>query len=79
MSAQSQVKVTEAENAIILQKPTRISLGQFFFFNVCIAKNGPHLKSGQIIIVQVDSIVIRSAKPYLLEYGTRARLVMANE
>ncbi|KAF3657034.1 DNA-directed RNA polymerase subunit beta'' [Capsicum annuum] len=29
------------------------------------AKNGPPLKSGQVILVQVDSIVIRSAKPYL--------------
>nr|YP_009439968.1 RNA polymerase beta subunit-2 [Gynostemma pentagynum]ATG86804.1 RNA polymerase beta subunit-2 [Gynostemma pentagynum] len=49
--------------------PTRISLGQFFFENVCIAKNVPHLKSGQIIIVQVDSVVIRSAKPYLAVSG----------
>ncbi|KAM7460016.1 hypothetical protein LguiA_035999 [Lonicera macranthoides] len=29
------------------------------------AKNRPHLKSGQVLIVQVDSVVIRSAKPYL--------------
>ncbi|KAJ4700529.1 DNA-directed RNA polymerase subunit beta'' [Melia azedarach] len=37
--------------------------------NVCIAKNGPHLKSGQVLIVQVDSVVIRSAKPYLATPG----------
>nr|YP_009325979.1 RNA polymerase beta'' subunit [Citrullus lanatus]YP_009348021.1 RNA polymerase beta'' subunit [Citrullus lanatus subsp. mucosospermus]APD52470.1 RNA polymerase beta'' subunit [Citrullus lanatus]APW82706.1 RNA polymerase beta'' subunit [Citrullus lanatus subsp. mucosospermus]APW82791.1 RNA polymerase beta'' subunit [Citrullus lanatus subsp. mucosospermus]APW82876.1 RNA polymerase beta'' subunit [Citrullus lanatus]APW82961.1 RNA polymerase beta'' subunit [Citrullus lanatus] len=51
------------------ERPKRISLGQFFFENVCIAKNRPHLKSGQIIIVQVDSVVIRSAKPYLATSG----------
>nr|UZT27216.1 RNA polymerase beta'' subunit [Nepenthes ventricosa x Nepenthes alata] len=45
------------------------SLGQFLCENVCIAKNGPHFKSGQIIIVQVDSVVIRSAKPYLATPG----------
>ncbi|KAK6771020.1 hypothetical protein RDI58_031737 [Solanum bulbocastanum] len=32
-------------------------------------KNGPPLKSGQVILVQVDSIVIRSAKPYLATPG----------
>nr|UGV23355.1 RNA polymerase beta'' subunit [Sloanea cordifolia]UGV23441.1 RNA polymerase beta'' subunit [Sloanea dasycarpa]UGV23527.1 RNA polymerase beta'' subunit [Sloanea longiaculeata]UZT27714.1 RNA polymerase beta'' subunit [Sloanea sinensis] len=48
---------------------TIISLGQFFCENVCIAKNGPYLKSGQVIIVQVDSVVIRSAKPYLATPG----------
>ncbi|KAK8315577.1 hypothetical protein V6Z12_D01G251900, partial [Gossypium hirsutum] len=42
-----------------------ISLGQFICENVCIAKSGPRLKSGQVFIVQADSIVIRSAKPYL--------------
>ncbi|KAL4010097.1 hypothetical protein IC575_030592 [Cucumis melo] len=41
----------------------------FFFENVCIAKNRPHLKSGQIIIVEVDSVVIRLAKPYLATSG----------
>nr|YP_010538944.1 RNA polymerase beta'' subunit [Datisca cannabina]UYF12805.1 RNA polymerase beta'' subunit [Datisca cannabina] len=51
------------------ETPTRISLGQFICENVCIAKNRPHLKSGQIIIVQVDSVVIRSAKPYLATSG----------
>ncbi|KAH0682407.1 hypothetical protein KY289_020159 [Solanum tuberosum] len=33
------------------------------------SKNGPPLKSGQVILVQVDSIVIRSAKPYLATPG----------
>ena len=48
---------------------TIISLGQFICENVCIAKNGPHLKSGQVLIVQIDSVVIRSAKPYLATLG----------
>ena len=48
---------------------TIISLGQFIWENVCIAKNGPHLKSGQVIIVQIDSVVIRSAKPFLATPG----------
>nr|AWI70936.1 RNA polymerase beta chain [Streptoechites chinensis] len=48
---------------------TRISLGQFICENMCIAKNGPHLKSGQVIFVQADSVVIRSAKPYLATPG----------
>nr|YP_010468078.1 RNA polymerase beta'' subunit [Tropaeolum majus]QKK51076.1 RNA polymerase beta'' subunit [Tropaeolum majus]UVF30682.1 RNA polymerase beta'' subunit [Tropaeolum majus]UVF31868.1 RNA polymerase beta'' subunit [Tropaeolum majus]UVF36746.1 RNA polymerase beta'' subunit [Tropaeolum majus] len=48
---------------------TIISLGQFFCENLCIAKNGLHLKSGQVLIVQVDSVVIRSAKPYLATPG----------
>nr|QWY85101.1 RNA polymerase beta'' subunit [Diospyros mespiliformis] len=48
---------------------TKMSLGQFLCENVCIAKNGPHLKSGQVLIVQVDSVVIRSAKPYLATPG----------
>nr|YP_010897973.1 RNA polymerase beta'' subunit [Diospyros eriantha]UZA61741.1 RNA polymerase beta'' subunit [Diospyros eriantha] len=48
---------------------TKMSLGQFICENVCIAKNGPHLKSGQVLIVQVDSVVIRSAKPYLATPG----------
>ncbi|TYJ10256.1 hypothetical protein E1A91_A11G195200v1 [Gossypium mustelinum] len=33
------------------------------------AKSGPRLKSGQVFIVQADSIVIRSAKPYLATPG----------
>nr|YP_009019878.1 RNA polymerase beta' subunit [Azadirachta indica]AHJ91308.1 RNA polymerase beta' subunit [Azadirachta indica] len=48
---------------------TIINLGQLICENVCIAKNGPHLKSGQVLIVQVDSVVIRSAKPYLATPG----------
>nr|YP_010620369.1 RNA polymerase beta'' subunit [Cicca acida]WAX37345.1 RNA polymerase beta'' subunit [Cicca acida]WJJ69762.1 RNA polymerase beta'' subunit [Cicca acida] len=46
-----------------------VSLGQFICENVCMDKSGPHLKSGQVIIVQVDSVVIRSAKPYLATPG----------
>nr|YP_010517855.1 RNA polymerase beta'' subunit [Linum pallescens]UXN84011.1 RNA polymerase beta'' subunit [Linum pallescens] len=42
-----------------------INLGKFFCENVCMVKDGPHLKSGQVIIVYVDSAIIRSAKPYL--------------
>ncbi|GJU91887.1 RNA polymerase beta'' subunit [Tanacetum coccineum] len=48
---------------------TIVSLGQFLFENVCIAKKGPHLKSGQVLILQVDCVVIRSAKPYLATPG----------
>ena len=48
---------------------TIINLGQFFCENVCISKSGPHLKSGQVLIVDVDSLVIRSAKPYLATPG----------
>ncbi|TYI01488.1 hypothetical protein ES332_A11G204300v1 [Gossypium tomentosum] len=33
------------------------------------AKSGPRLKSGQVFVVQADSIVIRSAKPYLATPG----------
>nr|YP_010207167.1 RNA polymerase beta'' subunit [Vatica xishuangbannaensis]UAX24116.1 RNA polymerase beta'' subunit [Vatica xishuangbannaensis] len=48
---------------------TKISLGQFISEHVCIAKNGPYLKSGQVLIVQVDSVVIRSAKTFLATPG----------
>nr|YP_010284475.1 RNA polymerase beta'' subunit [Caryocar glabrum]UKQ56216.1 RNA polymerase beta'' subunit [Caryocar glabrum] len=48
---------------------TIISLGQFICENVCMAKSGPPLKSGQVIVVHVDSVVIRSAKPYLATPG----------
>ena len=48
---------------------TIISLEQFICENVCIAKNEPHLKSSQVLIVQVDSVVIRSSKPYLATLG----------
>nr|ATL61740.1 RNA polymerase beta'' subunit [Gaertnera phyllostachya] len=46
-----------------------ISLGQFICANVCIVKNRPHLKSGQVIFIQVDSVVTRSAKPCLATPG----------
>nr|WRM54074.1 RNA polymerase beta'' subunit [Phyllanthus cochinchinensis] len=46
-----------------------VNLGQFICENVCMAKSGPHLKSGQVLIVQVESVVIRSAKPYLATPG----------
>nr|YP_010008200.1 RNA polymerase beta'' subunit [Combretum kraussii]QNR87972.1 RNA polymerase beta'' subunit [Combretum kraussii] len=51
------------------ERSTIMSLGQFIFENVRIAKYGPHLKSGQVLIVQVDSVVIRSAKPLLATPG----------
>nr|URP30643.1 RNA polymerase beta'' subunit [Fagopyrum esculentum subsp. ancestrale] len=47
----------------------RMGLGQFLCENVCLAKNGPRLKAGQVLIVQVDSVVIRAAKPYLATPG----------
>nr|YP_010382264.1 RNA polymerase beta'' subunit [Geranium koreanum]UED15770.1 RNA polymerase beta'' subunit [Geranium koreanum] len=49
---------------------TIINLGQFFCESVCIAKNGPRLKSGQVLIVQGGYVIIRSAKPYLATPGT---------
>nr|YP_009130117.1 RNA polymerase beta' subunit [Carludovica palmata]AJV88586.1 RNA polymerase beta' subunit [Carludovica palmata] len=49
---------------------TIISLGQLICENVCLFKYGPHIKkSGQILIVHLDSLVIRSAKPYLATPG----------
>nr|QWK47336.1 RNA polymerase beta'' subunit [Chaetachme aristata] len=51
------------------KKSTIISLGQFCCENVCIVKHRSHLKSGQVIIVQIDSVVIRSAKLYLSTPG----------
>lgn len=48
---------------------TIISLGQFICENVCISKCGPHIKSSQVLIVHVDSLVIRSAKPHLATPG----------
>nr|YP_009768161.1 RNA polymerase beta'' subunit [Indigofera linifolia]QIS98779.1 RNA polymerase beta'' subunit [Indigofera linifolia] len=50
---------------------TIMSIGQFICENGCISqpKNGPHLKSGQILTVQMDSVVIRSANPYLATPG----------
>nr|YP_010618151.1 RNA polymerase beta'' subunit [Sansevieria trifasciata]AEX94835.1 RNA polymerase beta' subunit [Sansevieria trifasciata]QNV48609.1 RNA polymerase beta'' subunit [Sansevieria trifasciata var. laurentii]WAW83263.1 RNA polymerase beta'' subunit [Sansevieria trifasciata] len=50
--------------------PTIISIGQFICENICLFKYGPHIKkSGQILIVHVDSLIIRSAKPYLATPG----------
>nr|YP_009731567.1 RNA polymerase beta' subunit [Allium kingdonii]QHQ72407.1 RNA polymerase beta' subunit [Allium kingdonii] len=49
---------------------TIISIGQFLCENLCLVKYGTHIKkSGQILIVHVDSLVIRSAKPYLATPG----------
>nr|YP_010513298.1 RNA polymerase beta'' subunit [Centrosema coriaceum]UXL84869.1 RNA polymerase beta'' subunit [Centrosema coriaceum] len=50
---------------------TKMSLGQFICENGCIVqtKNAPHLKSGQVLTVQMDSVVIRSANPYLTTPG----------
>nr|YP_009180098.1 RNA polymerase beta' subunit [Polygonatum cyrtonema]ALL96465.1 RNA polymerase beta' subunit [Polygonatum cyrtonema] len=49
---------------------TIICLGQFICENACLFKYGPHIKkSGQILIVHVDSLIIRSAKPYLATPG----------
>nr|YP_010760549.1 RNA polymerase beta'' subunit [Entada phaseoloides]WEY34865.1 RNA polymerase beta'' subunit [Entada phaseoloides] len=57
-------------NSNSCEKPcTIINLGQFLCENLCIAKNRPHLKSGQVLIVQIDSVVIRSANPYLATPG----------
>nr|YP_009670788.1 RNA polymerase beta'''' subunit [Passiflora rufa]QCX30061.1 RNA polymerase beta'''' subunit [Passiflora rufa] len=44
---------------------TIINLGQFIWQNLCMDKSAPRLKSGQVIIVHLESIVLRSAKPYL--------------
>lgn len=48
-----------------------ISLGQFICENVWIVqtKNGPNLKSGQVITVQMDFVGIRLANPYLATPG----------
>nr|QBB09895.1 RNA polymerase beta' subunit [Limodorum abortivum] len=49
---------------------TIISLGQFLCENLCLLKYGSRIKeSGQIFILHVDSLVIRSAKPYLVTPG----------
>nr|YP_009906070.1 RNA polymerase beta'' subunit [Ophiopogon jaburan]QLH57469.1 RNA polymerase beta'' subunit [Ophiopogon jaburan] len=53
---------------------TTISIGQFFCENICLFKYGPRIKkSGQILIVHVDSLIIRSAKPYLATPGATVR------
>nr|YP_010552090.1 RNA polymerase beta'' subunit [Sonerila annamica]UTM94995.1 RNA polymerase beta'' subunit [Sonerila annamica] len=51
------------------ERPTIISLGQFICQNGYIAKKGPPLKSGQVLLLQVDFVVIRLAKPYLATPG----------
>nr|YP_004769802.1 RNA polymerase beta' subunit [Wolffiella lingulata]AEK94415.1 RNA polymerase beta' subunit [Wolffiella lingulata] len=48
---------------------TLINLGQFFCENVCLFKYGSQKKSGQVLIVDVDYLVLRSAKPYLATPG----------
>nr|QWL15853.1 RNA polymerase beta'' subunit [Plantago coronopus] len=48
---------------------TIMSLGQLICENICRTKHAPRLKSGQVIFVEVDSVVIRSAKPYLATPG----------
>nr|YP_009179943.1 DNA-directed RNA polymerase beta'' chain [Bletilla striata]ALL52996.1 DNA-directed RNA polymerase beta'' chain [Bletilla striata] len=50
---------------------TIISLGQFLCENVCLFKYGSRIKkSGQILIVHVDSLsLLRSAKPHLVTPG----------
>nr|YP_010233676.1 RNA polymerase beta'' subunit [Juncus effusus]QSZ78344.1 RNA polymerase beta'' subunit [Juncus effusus] len=49
---------------------TIISLGQFLCENVCLFQDKSYIqKSGQIVIVNLDSLVIRSAKPYLVTSG----------
>nr|YP_010617039.1 RNA polymerase beta'' subunit [Aspidistra yingjiangensis]WAW80955.1 RNA polymerase beta'' subunit [Aspidistra yingjiangensis] len=49
---------------------TIISIGQFICENICLFKYEPHIKkSGQILIVHVDSLIIRSAKPFLATPG----------
>nr|YP_009923636.1 RNA polymerase beta'' subunit [Schizachne purpurascens]QNC67329.1 RNA polymerase beta'' subunit [Schizachne purpurascens] len=45
-----------------------IHLGQFICENVCLFKS-PIKKSGQIFVVNIDSFVIRAAKPYLATTG----------
>ena len=49
---------------------TKISLGQFICENLCLFQDEPYVKkSGQIVIINLDSLVIRSAKPYLITSG----------
>nr|YP_010291110.1 RNA polymerase beta'' subunit [Juncus compressus]ULQ66700.1 RNA polymerase beta'' subunit [Juncus compressus] len=49
---------------------TIISLGQFLCENVCLFQDKSYIqKSGQIVIVNLNSLVIRSAKPYLVTSG----------
>nr|UVH66097.1 RNA polymerase beta'' subunit [Eriocaulon australe] len=51
---------------------TKIYLGKLIFEKGYLFQNEPHIinKSGQIFIIHVDSLVIRSAKPYLATPGS---------
>ncbi|MCL0229047.1 hypothetical protein M2T52_33585, partial [Klebsiella pneumoniae] len=52
----------------------KIHLGQFICENVCLFKS--HIKkSGQIFIVNIDSFVIRAAKPYLATTGATVHVL----
>lgn len=47
-----------------------MNLGQFLCENICLFQDGSYIKkSGQILIIHVASLVIRSAKPYLATPG----------
>nr|YP_010291451.1 RNA polymerase beta'' subunit [Cyperus flavidus]YP_010292797.1 RNA polymerase beta'' subunit [Cyperus sp. YangQE3368]ULQ64990.1 RNA polymerase beta'' subunit [Cyperus sp. YangQE3368]ULQ67457.1 RNA polymerase beta'' subunit [Cyperus flavidus] len=49
---------------------TKINLGQFICENLCLFQDESYVKkSGQIVIINLDSLIIRSAKPYLLTSG----------
>nr|YP_010291227.1 RNA polymerase beta'' subunit [Juncus gracilicaulis]ULQ66817.1 RNA polymerase beta'' subunit [Juncus gracilicaulis] len=49
---------------------TIIRLGQFLCENVCLFQDKSYVqKSGQIVIINLNSLVIRSAKPYLVTSG----------
>nr|YP_010692401.1 RNA polymerase beta'' subunit [Juncus validus]UZM11363.1 RNA polymerase beta'' subunit [Juncus validus] len=49
---------------------TIIKLGQFLCENLCLFQDKSYVqKSGQIVIVNLNSLVIRSAKPYLVTSG----------
>ena len=63
-------------NYCVVKASTIINLGQFICENVSITKKGPHLKSGQVLIVQGDSVIVRSAKPYLATPGQRFMVIM---
>ncbi|CAN6462234.1 unnamed protein product [Victoria cruziana] len=46
-----------------------ISLRQFICENICLSKYETCIKSSQVIMVYLDSFIIRSAKPYLATRG----------
>nr|YP_010247262.1 RNA polymerase beta' subunit-2 [Marathrum capillaceum]UFO89695.1 RNA polymerase beta' subunit-2 [Marathrum capillaceum] len=48
---------------------TLIILGEFICQTQSISKQLPQIKSGQVIIVHLDSLVLRAAKPYLATPG----------